>query len=201
MENIDRRSLVLAFSPMVTWRWPRLMAVAPCGLGLYHGSPVRLALGWLCELGDRNQKECWCAAKSFFLHNMDLGFFGKLVFKIWGRWMQMNEVAMCSHKFDPSINLQTWIWSTTLNRNPSVTPTWLLSSRLLPNMSLPLHLQYCWCFRNPAPCWGTSSLSHYLQDFTHPRWCRNSIINCMVAFLFISNGRRSVTTSPHKLLP
>ena len=22
------------------------MAVAPCGLGLYHGSPVRLALGW-----------------------------------------------------------------------------------------------------------------------------------------------------------
>ena len=37
-------------------------------------------------------------------------------------------------------------------------------------------LSYCWWFRNPAPV-EVGSVSHYLQGFIHPRWCRISSIN------------------------
>ena len=40
----------------------------------------------------------------------------------------------------------------------------------------PLGNQYCWWFRIPAPGEG-GSLSHYLQGFIHPRWCRIAFSN------------------------
>ena len=40
---------------------------------------------------------------------------------------------------------------------------------------------YCWWFRNPvnSPV-EVGSLSHHLQGFIHPRWCRISSINSML---------------------
>ena len=39
-------------------------------------------------------------------------------------------------------------------------------------------------FRNPTnTSWGTGSLSHYLQGFIHPRWCRIYSINSSSLFL------------------
>ena len=37
--------------------------------------------------------------------------------------------------------------------------------------------RYCWWFRNPAFTSWYGSLSHYLQGFIHPWWCRISSIN------------------------
>ena len=79
---------------MVTWQWPRLTAVAPCGLVLYPGSPVRLELGWLGKLGESKFKGLKrydifkyiidivdVLLQNRFLHNMDLDVFDKLVVK------------------------------------------------------------------------------------------------------------------------
>ena len=42
---------------------------------------------------------------------------------------------------------------------------------------------YCWWFRNPAfTSWGNGRLSHYLQGFMHPRWCRISSINSIIGY-------------------
>ena len=36
---------------------------------------------------------------------------------------------------------------------------------------------YCWCKKSQTTSWGKGNLSHYLQGFIHPRWCRISSIN------------------------
>ena len=57
-----------------------------------------------------------------------------------------------------------------------------------------LHVWYCWWFRNPAPV-EVGSLSHYLQGFIHPRWCKISSINSIAKFSAKCREKYSIHTN------